>query len=477
MSIRSRIILSFVLLVGLGFYFLTDYIISGLRPRYLEAVEESLVDQAYVLAAMVEAQMQYEKIPTDKIRTALQTLRGKTLSAKIYKLVKTGVDEKVYITDARGLVIFDSDSGLNEGRDYSQWRNIYLTLQGQYGARTTRGDPGNPTTSVLHVSAPIAWQGKTVGVLTVSKPTASINFFIQTIRPKIFISATVASLSAILLGVLFSLWVTRPIQKLTRYAREVEAGHNVPLPKLGHNEMAKMGQAFEAMREALEGKKYVEQYVQNLTHELKSPLSAVRGAAELLHEDMPAEQRQRFLQNIHQESERMQALVDRMLKLSGLENRKSLEHVETIAFKELTESLLLRAQPLLQKKNLAVENRIAPEDRIEGDPFWIEQALMNLIQNSIDFSPREGKLVFRSEKSPQELSWILEDQGSGVPDYAQNRIFEKFYSLPRPETGQKGTGLGLSFVQEIIKLHGGSARLENVSPQGARVTLTFPSPA
>src|SRR5215470_7135517 len=158
-KIRSRIILSFVVLVGIGFYFLVHHILAELRPRYLEAVEEVLVDEANLLAAFLESQMTDGKIPAEALRGAFQDLAGRSLSAQIYKLHKTRVDERVYVTDGQGRVIFDSE-GRDEGKDFSQWRDVALTLRGEYGARTTRDEAGDPTTSILHVAAPIRYQGR-----------------------------------------------------------------------------------------------------------------------------------------------------------------------------------------------------------------------------------------------------------------------------------------------------------------------------
>ena len=114
--------------------------------------------------------------------------------------------------------------------------------------------------------------------------------------------------------------ITKSIKLLTKYANDIREGKKAELPKLDNSEIYEMGRSFEKMREALEGKKYVEQYVQTLTHEIKSPISAIRGASELLEEDMTPEQRLRFLLNIQSESKRIQQLLERMLALSSLEN-------------------------------------------------------------------------------------------------------------------------------------------------------------
>ena len=206
-----------------------------------------------------------------------------------------------------------------------------LTLEGEYGARTTRSDPEDPTSSVLYVAAPILVHGKTAGVLTVVKPTTNINTLYKNAKPRIFKIGMLAVAAAVFLSLIVSIWITRPIKRLTQYANDVREGNRVELPELGRSELREMGLAFEKMREALEGKKYVEEYVQTLNHEIKSPLSAIRGAAELLEEGMAPEKRARFLANIRNEANRIQDIVDRMLVLSELENQRTLQKVETMS--------------------------------------------------------------------------------------------------------------------------------------------------
>jgi two-component system sensor histidine kinase CreC len=452
---------------------LVHHILRELRPRYLEAVEEALVDQANILAALVESQIQDEKIPIAGLRTGLQQAAARRFEARIYRLTKTQVEERIYVTDDKGIVLFDSQGGKEEGRDFSRWRDVYLTLQGSYGARTTRLEPSDPRTSVLHVAAPLRRQGKIVGVLIVSKPTTNINFFLETARPQILIAGGIAAVAVIVLGTLLSLWVTRPIQKLTAYAQAVRDGRPAILPDVGGSEMRVMGEALEEMREALEGKKYVEHYVQSLTHELKSPLAALQGAAELLNEEMPMEDRRRFLANIRKEAERMSQIVDRMLKLASLEARRGLGPTEQVDLASLAGEAVSRLRPTWEKKGLKISID-AMDCPTVGERFLLEEALGNLLQNAIDFSPPQGTIRIAVRATPEGARVAVEDEGPGIPDFAREKIFERFFSLPHPDTGEKSTGLGLSFVREIAALHGGRIRGENRSPCGAAFELTLP---
>jgi two-component system sensor histidine kinase CreC len=234
-----------------------------------------------------------------------------------------------------------------------------------------------------------------------------------------------------------------------------------------------MGQAFKKMQEALEGKKYVEQYIQTLTHEIKSPLSAIRGAAELLEERMKPERRARFLANINNEANRIQDIVDRMLELSELETRETLQKKERTSLLSLVKAVSESKGPMLSKKGLSVRSSIPEDLSVRGDSFLLNQAIGNLIQNAIDFSPQNGQIDLIARVKDGLIFLTITDEGPGIPDYALEKVFDKFFSLQRPDSGEKSTGLGLNFVREVAELHGGQARLENRSENGARATLVI----
>ncbi|HEV8334834.1 MAG TPA: two-component system sensor histidine kinase CreC [Candidatus Polarisedimenticolia bacterium] len=475
MKLGTALFLAYLLIFLLCFSYPIVHIANSLRTRYLESVEEPLVDQANILAAVIGHEMEAGHFEAGELNKVLAGATARDLSAKIYRMKKEHVDAQIYITDATGRVLLDSGNPGNVGADFSQWRDVRLTLRGEYGARTTRTNPEDPNSAILYVAAPIRVQGATVGTLTVAEPTTSINAFLESAKPKIFRTAALSAVVAVGLGLLVSWWVSREIGKLTRFANDVRAGKRLALPRLAPTELREMGKAFDKMKESLEGKKYVEEYVQTLTHEIKSPVSAIRGAAELLDEEMPREKRAQFLANLRHEAERIQDLIDRMLKLSELETRKSLQSTEIIPVSALLRTVLESKEPMLLRKALEVRTEVDEKAAVRGDPFLLHQALSNLLQNAIDFSPAGRRILLGAGARDAMVALTVEDQGPGIPDYAKEKLFEKFFSLPRPDTGKKSTGLGLNFVREVAALHGGEIRLENLPGLGFRTTLLLPA--
>ena len=132
LTIRTRLFIAFFLLIGLGFYYLVDWVRDDIRPRYLETMEESMVDTATVLASVVETEVESGQISTDAFSDAFTIAENRVFDARIYDLTKTQTNLRVYVTDRAGIVVYDSD-GVDVGQDFSRWNDVYLTLRGEYG--------------------------------------------------------------------------------------------------------------------------------------------------------------------------------------------------------------------------------------------------------------------------------------------------------------------------------------------------------
>jgi two-component system sensor histidine kinase CreC len=357
------------------------------------------------------------------------------------------------------------------GRDYSKWLDVYRTLQGGYGARTTLRDPGDESSAVLHVAAPVRRDGRIVGAVAVAKPVRSINLFLEMARPKITLVAILAGLAITLAAWLLSLWLSRPLQRLATYAREVRDGASPPLPDLGASEVRELGRAFEEMKIALEGRAYVESYVQSLTHELKSPLTSIQAASEILSEDPPESVRERFVENIRNESSRMRDTVDRLLELSALETRTGLRNSEEIDLTALVRDQCGALEPLASRRGISL--RVSGAATVRGERFLLERAFRNLLANALDFSP-DGSAIDTTLKTESGRTWVeIRDRGPGIPDFAKSKVFERFYSLARPDGSRRGSGLGLPFVREALRLHGGSVELFAAPDAGTVARVVF----
>jgi two-component system sensor histidine kinase CreC len=268
--------------------------------------------------------------------------------------------------------------------------------------------------------------------------------------------------------------LTESLERLTVYAQDVRDGRLVSPPGSRATEIAALGRAFEEMRDALEGRQQVERYTQALAHEVKAPLAAIRGAAELMDEAMPAEQRTKFLGNIRNEAARIQQIVERLLELSSLEARKALGRTESVDAADLLREAVAVVRPAAEAARVTLTAAAAPAT-VRGERVLLREALVNLLQNALDFSPARGTVAGAVTVADRRVVFTVDDDGPGVPDYALPRVFERFYSLPRPGSTRRSTGLGLALVHEIAHLHGGEITLANRPAGGARATLQLPA--
>ena len=473
MPLGIRIFLVYVLFIGLTGYFVLNTVMEEIRPGVRQSTEETLVDTANLMAEILRDDFKAGTLSQNRWPELLKAYGERQPAANIWGLPKNQVNHRIYVTDAKGVVVLDS-SDAAVGQDYSRWNDVYLTLRGEYGARSTRSDPDDATSSVMHVGAPIRDNGRIIGVVAVAKPNSSLQPYVdRTERRLLAYGAGLIGLG-LLFGALLSWWLSRALRRLTAYAQAVSEGRRVEVPHYRGGELEQLATAVEQMRTQLEGKAYVERYVHTLTHELKSPLAAIRGAAELLQSEMPLAQRQRFVGNIDSESARMQQLIERLLNLAQVEQRQGLEERVAVPLAVLVDGLLNAQAARIEGKQLRVEQTIASELALIGEPFLLRQALGNLLDNALDFTPVQGVLRFTAERIGEQVEFKLFNQAEPIPDYALPRLSERFYSLPRPDSGRKSTGLGLNFVEEVVKLHGGSLTVGNVVG-GVQVSLRLPS--
>jgi len=485
MSYGLRAFGIYFVILGSLIWFTLDNAIERLNDGMRQSAESVLVDMAHLVASFIEDEVARQALTplqnpsTQQLDRVSSAIRERAFEAQIYRVIKRSVDTQIYVTDRNGVITFDS-SGENTGSDFSQWRDVNLTLRGEYGARTSFIDnrfsaPNDP--KVMVVAAPIQNQGITIGVVSVAKPIASLEGHLLTETKQLQQYAFVLLAAALLLGYLLSLWFTNSLKKIAGYANSMADGKQVNPPMLRDARLAELTDSISNMRSQLDGKEYVENYIHSLTHELKTPITSIRGAVELLDEDMTAEDRTRFLTNISTSNQRMSRLVDRMLSLAKLEGLTELVATEEYNLIPTISRLLQERSAFISTSDLIIE--VSPKEVFEchGDRVLIGQAVANLLDNAIGFCAVNGLIKISLNTDTDGYRIHIYNQGDPIPDFALTKLYERFFSLPRPniiDNASKSTGLGLSFVKEIMKLHQGTVQIRNVAG-GVEAILSWPA--
>ena len=487
MKLGLRLLLAFFLITGIAAFFVLRVFVLEVRPSVRQVMEDLLVDTANILAEMARDDL--ERMPpggTLQQSAFAQNLRqyvARPVDAQISGLSKQTLDYRVYVTDATGRVVFDSGdtrTGASAlGQDFSRWRDVARTLRGEYGARATRELPTDDTSSVMHVAALVkSHDGRILGVLTVAKPLRTVQPFVDRAERKILISGVWLLGLSLAVGVLVTGWLVWSVRRLRRFALEVQVGERRSPPQLS-GELGELATAMEAMRDRLEDRQHLERTVRALTHELKSPMTAIGAAAELLQDELPSADRQAFAHDIQEQVTRLRVLVERMLELSKLEQRRALEHPQLMELGELAAAVAARAATRARQRGVPLQwSRRESGSQVQGDAELLELAIANLMDNAIDFSPSGCAVELAVWADAEGVHLRVRDQGPGVEDFALPRLGERFFSTMRPaplgEPVRKGSGLGLAIVHEVMSLHHGRMRFANAQP-GLAAEILLPA--
>lgn len=470
MSIFLRIWLAFSLVLVMGAYLTIKTLQEEVKPSVRQAIEDTLADNANLIAALVVDDVKTGKVDTPEFREKIADVLQRPVRAQIWQYQKENVDQHIYITNDKGIVLFDSQ-GLAIGKDYSRWNDVRRTLEGKYGARTTRRDPDDELSSTMFVAAPIIDQQKIIGVVSVSKKNQLLQPFIERAQQQMLKQGLWVVVLALILSGGVAWWLRHAIYQVAEYARTLSTQRETNLHFWAAKELNSLVDAIDKMRQELEGKNYIERYVHTLTHELKSPLTAIKASAEILQDDLDEPDRQRFSINIIEQTDKLQQLIERLLLLARLEQQQQISQ-QAVDLSSLVQKAIQQKQAVISKKQIQIINHLPTTWLIKGEAFWLEQAISNIVDNALDFTPSGQHISISNQLTDDQQKLIIENQGSTIPEYALHQLFERYYSLPRPDSQKKSTGIGLTLVKEVMTLHGGTASIENYQ-DGVRVVLAF----
>jgi signal transduction histidine kinase len=339
--------------------------------------------------------------------------------------------------------------------------------------------------------APIVVNDRQVGLVAVPSNPPPVSVALRELGP------TLAWFGLGLLGfgaTLTALLVFRPAHKrlrtLEQAARALGEGRtDVRATEAGGDEVSSLARTFNHMAKDLESRAAAlaasdrarRQLLADVSHELMTPLSAIRGYVETLGmPDLPIDQdtRARYLEIVEQETHKLEAIIGDLLDLARLEGGGDRLRSEPVGVEDLFKRVADRHQPSLRDRNITLQFVTAPgTPRIRGDAARLEQALQNVAANAIRHTPEGGRVVLSASAVPDAVLIAVSDTGPGIPEEHLPRVFDRFYKVDAARSGTpipSGSGLGLSIVRAIIERHGGSIVARNAPEGGAVFELRLP---
>jgi signal transduction histidine kinase len=314
--------------------------------------------------------------------------------------------------------------------------------------------------------------------VSVSKSTNRVrNFIVRQLRLLAAPVALAVAMAAVF-AFLLSGYITRTVAGLASKADRIASGEQgVKLETWSKSELGELARSVERMRRKLEGKAYVEEMVTTLSHELKTPLASIRGAAEVLEDGAirDDEARAKFLGNIQSEVQRLDRIVSELLKLSRIETQpEPLPATPTDAaavVRELEKIYRDRAG------NLAIAFSCAsPQEplAIRLSDVQLRQVLVNLLDNALAFTPSGGEIALVLARGDGIVEFRVRDTGAGIEPELLPKIFDRFFTTENPRTGNRGTGLGLAIVKTIVEQNRGTVRVTSERGKGTEFIVTLP---
>ncbi|PPQ53018.1 two-component sensor histidine kinase [Paenibacillus peoriae] len=293
----------------------------------------------------------------------------------------------------------------------------------------------------------------------------------------LFTFLTYSLVTGSLLILVASIFLVRPIKKLTKATRRVAVGDfNVKLNIKQKGELGTLARSFEEMMHDLQQLEQMRrEFVTNVSHEVQSPLTSISGYAIALKQvDIADNERSRYLDIIIAEADRMSKMSDSLLKLSLLESQSQQMRQVTFSLDEQIRRVIVAFQPQWSARNIRFELNLKTV-RLLADQDQLNQVWTNILGNSIKFSKDGGVINVSIKQDIKSVTVQISDTGIGISLEDQKRIFERFFKADRSHSRKYGgSGMGLAIVKQIVSLHQGDIRVESEPGQGTTVIVTLP---
>ncbi|MGL4361965.1 MAG: sensor histidine kinase [Cellulosilyticaceae bacterium] len=421
-------------------------------------------------------------------RIGIQVMEGDYLkNGSSYTFFKSFIDNmnkekdsttRVVVVDSAGFIVVDS-AGADVRRTVVN-EVVFSALNKKDDAKAYKLEKEDG--SIMCAAVPIVDKDnidEVLGAVIVTAKIDSIYDSLGEMESQIYLLSLMTSLLIGLLSFFISSFITRPLKELMKVVQKVTNGQLEEKVNLrGKDEISELGSAFNHMTDQLERVDQSRQeFVSNVSHELKTPLSSIKVLTESLmfQEDVPVEMYKEFFIDINSEVDRLDNIINDLLTLVKLDRKEIPMNIKTAPLNEITKAILKRLTPLAKKKDIKLVYQSHKDILVDVDEVKITLAISNLIENAIKYTPDGGEVKVILQSDVQDVFITVQDTGIGIAKDEQSKIFERFYRTDKTrnrETG--GTGLGLSITYRTVIMHNGSIQVESEEGVGSTFVVQIP---
>ena len=459
-SLRFRVFLM-ILLFGIapGFV-LWAGILSAYENRAVEVNEYEISTQAKLLATQIAANDYLDTLDSDSITAQMDQM------STIY-------DGRIILIDNTFQIVADTYE-MDEGKLIAT-EDVMRAFQGE------TVQTYDNTYHYIEVTIPIVNpdSSETTGIMLISVSTDNIELNLQYLKQWAMLIELLLVVVIIVVAIVVSGHMTKPFQRLARSMSDVQNGYENDFKSVtAYTETEQISRACGEMLQRLQTLDETRQeFVSNVSHELKTPLTSMKVLADSLigQEDVPIEFYREFMTDIGAETDRENEIINDLLSLVKMDKTPANINISSANINEMIELIMKRLRPIARKNNVELVMESYRPVVAEIDEVKLTLALTNLIENAVKYNRTDGWVRVTLNADHQNFFVTVEDNGIGIPEEAQDQIFERFYRVDKSHSNEiDGTGLGLAIAKSAVILHRGEIKVHSIPGEGTTFTVRIP---
>ncbi|UCG57823.1 MAG: HAMP domain-containing protein [Phycisphaerales bacterium] len=461
---------AFIFLTLIAVFVLNFFVSLKLRDHFEQKISEKLQSNAILVGEILKHELREQN---------LEDIQQKT------NTLANDLDLRITVVDCQGKVLGDSGKDPSLMDDHKDRLEIIEAMESGFGQSTRPSDTLGY--NMKYVAVRVDDDGGPLGVIRFALPLSEVQLQIRTIYRAVLSGAIVATVIAVTVAYFVSRSITSPIREMTEVAQRIARGDfSRQVKAKSRDELGELAESLNAMAEELqrtiENLKRMDRvrtdFVANVSHELKTPLTLIKGYIETLENKAldDKEGARKFIAIVKEHADRLSNIVDDLLTLSELELSERRIEKSQCDLKGLVDEVVLGFGHALASRQQKLNVELLGGDfGIQADRDKIEQVFVNLIDNAIKYSPNTGEIEVSLTERPNAVEVRVKDGGVGILKEHLDRVFERFYRVDKARSRELGgTGLGLGIAKHIVLAHGGQINIESEINKGTVVSVTLP---
>jgi signal transduction histidine kinase len=484
LTLKGKIIGTNILLLFITFLIVSVVVIKGLDTANTQMVVNSLIHQADICVTSIKQELLTGDSPSDNS----QELENRAKDFALRLSSETGMR----------VMIFTNEKTLSADSNRSEYADINFTeLDNVLEGNRTYVIRQEQKSRFIYFAFPIMQQNIVLGEVILVYPMGNIDKQALNVQTYLMISFVLGLFIILIISLFLTSKITKPVVRLKKHAEKISSGdYSQRMPVRGTDEVSELSAAFNRMSEEIQIRIDIinsekqklnntldelyrmqekqKQFISNISHELKTPMTTIIGYVDLLKTKQTPEVFKKSINYLESAGERLLRLVEDLIDLSLLTRSEFEIEPEQIDLSELVRDIAGQMSLKANKFDIEIETSLPQTCLIYADPVRIKQALVNILDNAIKYS-HGGKIIITVTIIGHFIHIKIQDTGIGIPEGMLQKIFEPFQRVDKARSRKLGgTGLGLAIVKEIVTRHGGSIDIQSCEGKGTTVTLSLP---